>query len=144
MTANLVVALDGSGKLPAVDGSQLMNVPNTSPWTLSGTLVTYTGGNVGIGTTSPNQKLEIVGSSTTGVASQTNISAFASNGLRITGAGTSSQDAITYQSGNGGGGAGSSLAGVGTGILFLSLYTNSPGNSGTGSIQERVESRLKW
>ncbi|MDP9047730.1 MAG: hypothetical protein M3N14_06300, partial [Bacteroidota bacterium] len=56
------------------------------------------GGNVGIGTNGPGQKLEVDGTSIASAAAQTNISAYAANGIRLTGSVPNvSQDAIMYQ-----------------------------------------------
>ncbi len=80
-TANKIVQLDGTAKLPAVDGSQLTNVIGTdstkvakSGDTMTGTLnlpanglvagtnqLVLSGGNVGIGTTNPIGALDVAG-----------------------------------------------------------------------------------
>ena len=70
--ASQVVQLDASAKLPAVDGSQLTGLVNTAGDTMTGTLnlplnglvaginqLVLTGGNVGIGTSTPSEKIEI-------------------------------------------------------------------------------------
>ena len=98
-------------------------------------------GRVGIGTTVPAQKFVVSNTpAIASTASQTNISAFAGNGMRIeaTGGTISSQDAITYQSSSVG--AGAALA-FGRGVswdTFMSFYTNDILNSGMGNIQERM------
>ncbi|MDH4092366.1 MAG: tail fiber domain-containing protein, partial [Cyclobacteriaceae bacterium] len=90
-TANKIVQLDGTGRLPAVDGSQLTNLPVGSAWNLSGNTGSTPGtdfigttdaqdlvfktnnterlrvtqnGFLGIGTLTPGVKLEIFGSGT--------------------------------------------------------------------------------
>ncbi len=96
-------------------------------------------GNVGIGTTNPIQRLNIVGTSVSGVGSQTNISAFVNNGLRIGGSiSNSSQDAITYSSGGGGGGAAIVFGRGGNYDTFISLYTNPSSTGPAGAIVERL------
>jgi hypothetical protein len=96
-------------------------------------------GKVGIGSTSPSTKLTIRGNSTSGTTSQTNISAFTNNGIRIEGVANplSSQDAISYQSAGGGGGAAISFGRGGTYNTFISFYT-CPSNGTTGEITERM------
>ncbi|MBM4253425.1 MAG: hypothetical protein FJ146_15760 [Deltaproteobacteria bacterium] len=100
----------------------------------------YFAGNVGIGTAAPAQKLAITGTSVSGTASQSNISAFATNGLQIVGnLGTApSQDAITYQANAAGGGAAIAFGRGGGYDTFLSLYTNSSSGATPGTISERV------
>lgn len=56
-TAGKIVQLDWMGKLPSVDGSQLINLQ--VPWTVSGPDIYFNTGNVGIGTNTPNTQLEI-------------------------------------------------------------------------------------
>lgn len=94
-------------------------------------------GNVGIGSTAPTQLFNIAGTSVNSAASQTNISAYVSNGLRINGTNnTSAQDAITYQSGSSGGAAAIAF-GRGTSFdTFMSFYTNPSSNAVTGGISE--------
>jgi hypothetical protein len=72
--ASNVVQLDGAAKLPAVDGSQLTGLVNTAGDTMMGTLnlptnglvagtnqLVLSGGNIGIGTTAPSNKLSVNG-----------------------------------------------------------------------------------
>ncbi|MCE9517798.1 DUF5011 domain-containing protein, partial [Candidatus Nomurabacteria bacterium] len=93
------------------------------------------GGNVGIGTTAPAQKLGITGTSVANGSAQTNISAFAGNGIRISGDGSSpGQDGIMYSGGHG-------AAGIafrrGSGWdTYIDFYTNSSASS--GSIVKRM------
>lgn len=62
-TANKIVQLDGSGKLPAVDGSQLTNLgTNLGKWSDATGGIHYSSGKVGIGTSNPDSKLNIVDS----------------------------------------------------------------------------------
>ena len=49
-TANKIVQLDGTGKLPAIDGSQLTNLPLANSWNLAGNTATSPGTDF-IGTT---------------------------------------------------------------------------------------------
>ncbi len=99
----------------------------------------YFSGNVGIGTTDPVQKLHISGTSVSGAGSQTNISAFNNNGLRISGSiGNSSQDAITYQSGSGGGGAAIAFGRGNSYDTFISFYTTQIGPMGSISEKMRI------
>ena len=113
-------------------------------WSRTGTNVhlTTSTDSVGIGTASPGTKLTVsaTDAAVATTASQTNISAFTGNGIRIqaTGAGTNSQDAITYQSESSGGGAAIALGRGGSWGTFLSFYTNSDANSGGGNIIERM------
>jgi len=98
-------------------------------------------GNIGIGTTSPTQKFSIAGTSVSGIASQTNISAFVNNAIRINGSVANvSQDAITYQSGGGGGGAAIAFGRGGSYDTFMSFYTNSSATSGSIAEQMRITS----
>ena len=94
-------------------------------------------GNVGIGTTLPSQKLEISApASVTNTNAQSNISAWASNGIRVTGTGNNnnSQDAITYQSSSNGGGAAIAFGRKSSGWqTFIDFYAK-PNSGGTGSI----------
>jgi hypothetical protein len=72
--ASNIVQLDGTAKLPAVDGTQLTGVVKSAGDTMTGTLIlpsnglvagtsqlVLSGGNVGIGITSPGQKLSVAG-----------------------------------------------------------------------------------
>jgi hypothetical protein len=72
--ASNLVQLDGAGKLPAVDGSQLTGLVSTFGSTMTGTLnlpanglvagtnqLVLSGGNVGIGTTTTLAKLDVAG-----------------------------------------------------------------------------------
>src|SRR5690606_31526494 len=52
-TANKIVQLDASGRLPAVNASLLTNVPLTSRWSANGSKIYYNTANVGIGTNDP-------------------------------------------------------------------------------------------
>ncbi|WP_374075323.1 tail fiber domain-containing protein [Bdellovibrio bacteriovorus] len=89
-------------------------------------------GNIGIGTANPAQKLTIVGTSVTGGTEQTNISAFANNGLQIAGSvSNSSQDAITYQSGGSGGGAAMAFRRGGSYDTYIDFYTNNATTAGS-------------
>ncbi len=98
-------------------------------------------GNVGIGTTTPPQKLTISNPpAVASASSQTNISAFANNGIRIDASGltTTSQDAITYQSSSAGGGA---AIAFGRGLIydtFMSFYTYPSSGVASGGILERM------
>jgi len=59
-SANNVIALDNNSKLPAIDGSQLTNLP--SNWVLSGNnIYNSNSGNVGINTTNPTGILHALG-----------------------------------------------------------------------------------
>jgi len=52
--ANALVQLDGSARLPAVDGSQLLNLPGTALYKTKGDLITFDGSNparIGLGIT---------------------------------------------------------------------------------------------
>lgn len=63
--ANQIVRLDGNAKLPAVDGSQLTNLgTNFGKWSDGTGGIHYSGGSVGVGTTSPNALMHVKGSST--------------------------------------------------------------------------------
>ena len=86
-------------------------------------------GNVGVGTTNPPQKLSIAGTSVTTNAAQTNISAYAGNGIRIDGDASSSQDAITYQAAGGGGAAIAFMRDGGWGT-YIDFYTNAAASPG--------------
>jgi len=68
-TANKVVQLDGSGRLPSVDGSQLTGISaaGDDDWNISGNTVFRLDGNVGIGTTNPGTaKFAVQGKSALG------------------------------------------------------------------------------
>lgn len=115
-----------------------VNKSSASPWA-DGTFVIKANGNVGIGTTSPTQKVTIEGTSVSSSASQTNISAFVNNGLRVNGSVTSSsQDALTYQSGGNGGAAAVAFGRGSSYDTFISFYTNPSGGTTTGANSERV------
>ncbi len=59
-TANKIVRLDGSARLPAVDGSQLTNLgSNLGKWSDATGGIHYSSGSVGIGTTTPKASLHI-------------------------------------------------------------------------------------
>jgi len=60
ITANKIVQLDGSARLPAVDGSLLTNIAADDVWTISGGDIFRATGNVGIGTSSPDSQLHIL------------------------------------------------------------------------------------
>jgi len=128
-------ATAGTSKL-AVNGNQSIGSGYYSNQAPANGLIVE--GNVGIGTTNPVQKLSISGTSVTGVTSQTNISAFVNNGMRINGSiGNSSQDAITYQSGGSGGGSAIAFGRGGNFDTFMSFYT-SPSAGPSGAITERM------
>jgi hypothetical protein len=55
-SANQVLKYDGSNWVPGTDNSG-----SSSPWSSSGSVVSYTGGDVGIGTSSPSEMLEVDG-----------------------------------------------------------------------------------
>jgi hypothetical protein len=96
-------------------------------------------GNLGLGTLGPEAKLTIAGTSIQDTKSQTNISIFNNNGLRINASDIdNSQDAITYQSGMGGGAAAIAFGRGGSWDTFMSFYTNHENNGGTGRIIERM------
>lgn len=57
--------LDALGRLPAVDASQLTNIPGTSQWTTVAGGIHYSSGNVGIGTSIPSHSLEVSQTSAT-------------------------------------------------------------------------------
>ncbi|MFZ1805957.1 MAG: hypothetical protein WAU36_01980 [Cyclobacteriaceae bacterium] len=65
--ANQIVQLNASGQLPAINGSLLTGLP-TSPWTGSPD-ISYTGGSVGVGTSSPFNQLSVSGTNNTPSAS---------------------------------------------------------------------------
>jgi len=58
-------ALDVNGNVKAANfignGSQLQGLPSSSQWTTSGNNISYSTGNVGVGTASPGQKLDVAG-----------------------------------------------------------------------------------
>ncbi len=59
-TAGKIVQLDGAGKLPAVDGSQLTNLgTNLGKWSNATGGIHYSSGNVGIGTNAPSSPLHV-------------------------------------------------------------------------------------
>jgi hypothetical protein len=97
-------------------------------------------GNVGIGVTGPEQKLHISGTSVGSDASQTNISAFVNNGIRITGnLDSAAQDAITYRAGSGGGAALAFGRNAGFGT-YIAFYTNNTASVGAISERMRIDS----
>ncbi|MDO8183849.1 MAG: tail fiber domain-containing protein [bacterium] len=99
------------------------------------------GGYVGVGTAAPTQKLTVTGTSVSGTASQTNISAFVNNGFRIIGnlsGGAASQDAITYASDGGGGGAALAFGRGSSWDTFMAFYTNPTSGSSAGAMTERM------
>lgn len=61
--ANQIVQMDATAKLPAIDGSQLINLP--IKWVDATGGINYPSGNVGIGTTTPSFKLDVSGKSRT-------------------------------------------------------------------------------
>ncbi|MDB5249852.1 MAG: hypothetical protein JWQ40_4246, partial [Segetibacter sp.] len=94
---------------------------------------------VGVGTPIPAAKFTINGTSVAGAGSQTNISAFLDNGIRIDGSGgTYTQDAITYQSAMSGAGAAIAFGRYGSYDTYMSFYTNPCCAGPTGGIVERM------
>lgn len=55
-SANKLVQLDGSARLPPVDGSLLTNMP-VSPWTANGNGATFSSGGIGVGTSAATNYL---------------------------------------------------------------------------------------
>jgi hypothetical protein len=79
--ASNIIQLDGSGKLPVVDGTQVTGVVKTAGDTMTGLLnlpsnglvvgtnqLVVSGSHVGIGTTAPNSKLDVTSGVSGGVA----------------------------------------------------------------------------
>jgi hypothetical protein len=58
-SANQIVQMDATAKLPAIDGSQLTNLP--FKWLDVTGGINYPSGNVGVGTTTPSAKLDVNG-----------------------------------------------------------------------------------
>ncbi len=76
--AGKIVQLEAGGKLPAVDGSQLTNLgTNLGKWSDATGGIHYSSGNVGIGTTTPDRKLQV---SRGGVNSSIRLDGFAAGG----------------------------------------------------------------
>ncbi len=86
-----------------------------------------TGGRVGIGTTNPEQRLHVAGNSALLGSLQTNISAYASGGIRLTGNGGASQEAISFWGGNSGGGAAIAFRRDDNLGSYLDFYTDDTG-----------------
>jgi hypothetical protein len=115
--------------LGLVDGSGTANF--VSKWsdtdTLTNSLIFDNGTNVGIGTSAPSQKLQVVGT----VAAQINIDGSDATGVRIYGSGTSKRVDFTAADGS----VNERISGIGTGGVGVMTFSV---NNAVGVLTERV------